>query len=255
MSKREYQNDKKAKLEAMRVKKLSAEAVISQQENRSGAAQAETNMPMSFKNKWGNYWYHYKYITIGMAFVVVCVVSILFSIFANKKFDITIAIASETSFDGGDTVMEENLLQFVKDYDGNGKPEVNIQTFQLEGTESANISSQMLYMNHAKLLGTVADGETFIYMLDEEAYRQLKEVDVQFLDLQKLTDSQRVEGDKYLLNGANLNQKLGLNAVLDDMFICIIDFDKFNQNSRKNEKILREYEKSKSFFLDIVVMD
>lgn len=254
MSNKEYLNAKQAKIEAIRAKVAQQSQPIPET-----PAKAQPYVPKTFREKWKNFWYHYKVLVIAITFVVICAISLLWNVIFTEKFDATMIVVSQKSFEGGATIIKDNLDKFLPDYDHNGKIKSSIISIQLEGDKASNLPPQMLQMNQSKLLGLIAKGDTFLYILDQSSYDQMKSIGVKFKDLSTLTTSEGINNDnfkdKYNLRDTKLSEKLGLSGVLNDMFICLIDFDSYDEKAKTKEKLVEQYSYEKDLLLKMIEME
>ncbi len=253
MSNKEYMKAKNAKMEAMRAK-----AAQQAQPVPASAPKVEPYAPKTFKEKWKNFWYHYKLIVIACVFVVICIVSLLWNVIFTEKFDASLIVVSEKSFTGATSIIQENLEKFLIDYDKNGKVESSIIPIQLEGDKPSNLSPEMLQMNQSKLFGIIAQGDTFLYLLDKTSYDQVKSTGVVFEDLTTLSKRENIINDKfkdkYDLSNTKLSEKLGLSGVLDGMFLCLVDFDSYDEKAQSKAKYAKPYEYEKDLLLKMIDM-
>ena len=88
--------------------------------------------------KWlDNYWFHYKWPTIGIAFALIVVLICTIQSCSKEKEDITILYAGTYQMVAEDFNVVNNILDntLPKDYDGNGKKSVVINRFQIYSKE------------------------------------------------------------------------------------------------------------------------
>ncbi len=243
----QYDKDKQAKIDALRVMK-------EKQGNISDIAveSSQSLVPKTFKQKWSNYWYHYKFHTIAIIFVSIIVLVSFWNIIFREKFDATFTVISEKSFEGSVDIFKKGFNDIIIDYDNNGKKAVDVTTIQLAVKENSEMTPQMMQMNRTKILGMLSAGETFLFLLDQECYNELKESEVQFKDLNSLVTSDRINGDKYNLTGSKLSEELGFDSTLDNMFLCLIDFDKYDEKAKSKEKLKKSYENEKDFLIRMI---
>ena len=97
--------------------------------------------------KWlDNYWFHYKWPTIGIAFALIVVLICTIQSCSKEKEDITILYAGTYQMVAEDFNVVNNILDntLPKDYDGNGKKSVVINRFQIYSKEQIEKITQQI---------------------------------------------------------------------------------------------------------------
>ena len=243
----EYEKDKQAKIEAMHVLK-------DKQNNASNMPikEVESLVPKTFNEKWSNYWYHYKFQTIAVVFIALIISSLFWDVLFGEKFDATFTVISQDSFEGSKPIFKEGFKDILVDYDKNGKKAINITTTQIGIRENTEMTPEMMQMNRTKVFGNISKNESFLFMLDQECYDELVSVNVQFKNLNEIATSDKIKGDKYILKNSKLSEKLGMSATLDDMFLCIIDFDKFDKKAQSQKNTKQSYKNEKDLLIRMI---
>lgn len=242
-----YQEDKKARIEAMKAKKVKQAQTVPTKTQEELAY-----IPQTSKEKWENYWYHYKYHTIVSVLLIIAVVSIIVSISTKKKPDISMLIVSENNFKGSEKIISDGLDKILVDYNDDGKIISEIIPVQIEGENTTGISPQELQINHSKLIAMISKGDNFLYLIDETSYEQLTEMGVKFKDLSKLSTSKRVNKDKFDLTNSNFSKELKLDKVFDNMYLCLADFDSYDEKFKTKKKNINQFNYEKDLFVKII---
>lgn len=209
-------------------------------------------VPQTRKEKLANFWYHYKWFVIAAVFVLILVVSLLVNILSKPTYDNSFIIISEKSFTGSQYFIKEPLEKMSGDVNGDGKILVKVMEFQLATGEGNAMTPQMQDMSYAKIIGEISDRREFVFMLDEEGYRNLKSVGIEFEDISSFTGEDEPQGDKYPLKGTELSKKLGLNKLLDKMYLCFADFDTYSERLRESKEMQQIHETQRAFFKALV---
>ena len=208
--------------------------------------------PSTPREKWENYWYHYKWHTMAGIFVLIFLGIALSHMLFPTRYDVSLTLVSKESFEGANQVMLPGLESFCEDYDGNGKTAVDFTAFQLSGV---GMTPQMEEMNRMKLMAHSSLAENFVYLLDDTGYTQLTEIGMDFLDLDRWISSGRVDGDRYRLDDSELAKRLGVDQLLDVMYLCFVDYTQFEDGWESDRDLFQAYERNRSFFENLVQAD
>lgn len=119
--------------------------------------------PQTPRGKWENFWYHYKWLTIGIVIAVIIGVILLCHTLTRTKPDyfICMVTSSEVSIDS-DSRLEELLTPYATDRNGDGKVIVEIQCLNVGAGESNDI----LISNQQGVLGHIAARDVDIWAID-----------------------------------------------------------------------------------------
>lgn len=182
-------------------------------------------LPVTFKQKINNYWYHYRLHTIIILFLVVFVGIVCFVALYEKEYDATFTIVSGKSFVGSNDYFKRGLAPLT--FEKKAKPKVDLAIIQVpHGVEGeAMLDPQQSQMNRAKLVGILTSGKNYLFLLDQNNYNDIVETGTKFLDISKLAgkDNEYVKGDKYYIEETEFSNQLGLGGTTAGMFLCIID--------------------------------
>ncbi len=208
--------------------------------------------PSTPREKWENYWYHYKWHTMAGIFILIFLGIALSHMLFPTRYDVSLTLVSKESFEGANQVMLPGLESLCEDYDGNGKTAVDFTAFQLSGV---GMTPQMEEMNRMKLTAHSSFAENFVYLLDDTGYTQLTEIGMDFLDLDGWISSGRVDGDRYRLDDSELAKRLGVDQLLDGMYLCFVDYTQFEDGWESDRDLFQAYERNRSFFENLVQAD
>lgn len=144
--------------------------------------------------KWfENFWYHYKWHTIGIAVAVIILLVCVLQTCSHKKEDLILTYAGPRVLSISEWQQVSSVMDTVMPYDGDGNGENHTawQSYQIyskeqiqeiESQKDANGDSRYVdrgynteqYQTYSNYLKT---GETSIYFLDPWLYAELREAD------------------------------------------------------------------------------
>lgn len=208
----------------------------------------EMFVPKTFKEKWDNYWYHYKLVTWLAVFAVFVVGWFVKDIFFGPKYDLVVNIASKYTFSAINEDMGKDAATYAEDYDGNGKRAVQVSEMQVnyDGTGS---NDQATMVGEQKILAVLNAGEDMVFILDGQTYDQLigsNDGKTIFADLSALYPDlpELVQGDKVLIQQTELGKEWRMNAVDSELYLCV---RKIEGNVKDSEKTQKKYEDALNF--------
>ena len=223
---------------------------------------AEKIVPHTGKEKRQNFWYHYKWVTIGSVLIVALLVFFTVDLIRKPKPDLEILAFNKYQAVYNTDKQKETFQKFAHDINGNGKVYVAVngaQTYDSSGSSSEQVitNPQMVQVASTKLIASFQAFEGFIYLMDESTYNSVvydaetgKKADV-FVDLSKYTaQNPAFQGDKLYLKNTDLAKDWGLKTTPDDLFLCIRDYDKYN--GKQKEKLKMQFQEEKKVFDNII---
>lgn len=200
---------------------------------------------IQFKSKFArwfdNYWYHYKWVTLGAIFLVIVIIVAVFQSVEKKKEDITLVYAGPTYITPSQTVSIQEVFNTVmpEDFDGNGEKytamveylvysEDQIKKLEAETDENGeqvDINNQVATDNFENFQTYVLVGESAICFVDEHLYRNLSVHD-RLLPLNvALGADSGYEDDEYGLRLGSLDlyeDYSALRKLPEDTVVCIL---------------------------------
>lgn len=121
--------------------------------------------PKTAKGKWENFWYHYKWTTIIVAFVVIVASVMFYQILSKDDPDYVIVLGTQNSVSDEQTHrLADELEKYGRDIDGDGKVEVQIEPISLSG------NTQYSMVGKQKLLAHFSAGDVMFYIFDKQSY-------------------------------------------------------------------------------------
>ncbi len=123
--------------------------------------------PKGFKGKWDNYWYHYKWVTIGGAFALFVIIVLVVQMVTREEPDYRLVLVT-------DQPMSQQVLTYMTaemeviglDRNGDGAVKVDIENLYM-GDES-----QMNMANQQKLPALIAAGDDLLFAFEPAYYEK-----------------------------------------------------------------------------------
>ena len=187
-----------------------------------------------------------------MLFVAVILLVWLINLVNKPVYDATFLIISEKSFSGSESLIQSPLKSFAKDVNGDGEIKMDIQSFQLAVKADSEMTPQMQEMTYAKVIGRISDRRDFVFMLDEDGYENLQSIGFEFEDISSFTGSDAPQGDKYYLKNTKLSEKMELYGVVNDMFLCFVDFDSYSDSLKNSEEMQKQHQNQWEYFKALI---
>lgn len=139
--------------------------------------------PVTLSEKVSNFWFHYKWATIGTLVAAIIVISFTIQALNTVKYDTTVLLCTH-AFYSEDTILEvsDKLADYVSDINENGKIDVGV--FQANYRPSGEEENFTGYQNSlmSRIMVEIASGENCIFIVDDEMLTSLCEKGV-FADL------------------------------------------------------------------------
>lgn len=127
--------------------------------------------PKTPKAKWDNFWYHYKWLTIGAVFVAAVLAVLIGQMASRNDPDYTLLLVTEKPYTSDMlSYMEKELAKYGEDIDGDGTVEVRIINSYLgsDGTNSQqNLSSSQVLQVH------LISGDVMLFAFEPAQYEWL----------------------------------------------------------------------------------
>lgn len=243
-----YKKDRQKLIEATKVR-------MSTPDGGAGVTKEEyvPIKPVTFKQKWDNYWYHYKWLTFGLAFAFILVFMFVWQMIFKTVYDAKLTIVTQYPFDYEIESYNEKFKDFATDFTQNDKIELDIQSLQQDYKGEGTVTPEIVQANFVKLSTGISELDGFIYLLDEPGYDKFKDMEIEFMDLSDMADASNLDKpDRYRINDTKLADKLELNDGLEDLYLCFIDFDSISQKQQNKKRIKTNYERDTLFFNELL---
>lgn len=118
----------------------------------------------NFNEKWENYWYHYKWHTIGLIFVLICLAYTVFD-FATRQssdFDLTY-IGDYMNYEGLSEALCQRYPDIIGDVNGDGKIKAEVNAIYT----NKNIAHDSDLNFWQRIDIDLVNGDSYIYLVDE----------------------------------------------------------------------------------------
>lgn len=244
----EYKKDRQKLIESRKIK-------MSTPDGGAGVSHVDYQplKPTTFKGKWQNYWYHYKWATFGTAFAAILVVTFVWQIVTRPVYDATMVLVSEFPFDSMTESFKANLSELATDYTENEKIEIDIMSIQQDFSGENSLSPEMTQAGFVKLSAGLSTLDSFIYLVDEVSYDSLKEMELNFMDLSDLASPESLDKpDRYSLKDSKLAELLEAPEILGDMYLCFVDYHALDEKRQEKKTIKANYERDIVFFEELL---
>ncbi len=211
----------------------------------------EFTEPASAKSDIANFWFHYKWLVIAIAFLIVVAVFCVMEIVKKDKYDLEFMYISSENYDH--TVIEalsDDLSEYVEDYDNNSQKQVGI-TAVTNSDSMADANTAMA--NKTKLYASFSKGYHMVYFIDEDTYDYLTEEGASFYDLSEFSDSENIEQDKYYVSSNSAFSALSGLDNASSMIMVLRRLEDIPKNDK--ESVIEEYEHNVEFVKAILAND
>lgn len=150
--------------------------------NGSTAEKKEKN---SFKSKLENFWYYYKWHTLGALVVLLAVGVGLSQCIGRVDIDVVVYYlsADPISYAEDKTNLKKALEPYVRDYTGDGQVRIEIENYFI----GENHDADMVKDNLRNFSNMYTAGSVMLIMVDDAGLKQMTEVGY-FGDISDLTD-------------------------------------------------------------------
>jgi len=203
--------------------------------------------PTTFSGKAENYWYHYKWHTIIIGFILLAVIIATVQCASKPRYDMTILYAGPETLSGEQYDLLSSNLSTILGRDLNGDGKISVGWEEFFTVDEVGNGVQAFQAQQPRDAMAVA-GDLVLYFLAPNDYAQLSNLGV----IAKLTDVFGADGvpsiaaDAYSLKLADTTayQNMGgLNGLPDDTVICFrndqgVTFDKTKYPQRLADAVL-----------------
>ncbi len=163
------EQQRKAREEFLKLKKMQ------QGEIDAGPKPSEVALtPQTFEEKRKNFWFHYKWHTIGIIFTVIVLTVLCVQCATREKSDFEVIYFSyEAATDSQLNKAEKYLESFAKDINGDGLVNINILNCSFSEEGDRQYRNNILTKVQTQIIG---NKQAVMYILDDKAYEYLNGV-------------------------------------------------------------------------------
>lgn len=230
-----------------------------------------------FYDKLSNFWYHYKWHTIAVLFVLFVVIICMAQCAGNTRYDIQVLYAGNHAFgrvseDGGYSeymTTVSSLKEFAEDHDKNG--EINISLLDLylltadeiaeleKNPDSNQLSYQLLQENASMLKNNLDMSDYYVCFLSERLFIQYSEGDENLGRFAKIADY-TTEGKEYdfvsehgiRLSSLDVKNLPGISSLdAEDTVVCIRKVSAMSSMFTKNQSE-EQFRRSEEFLRNLL---
>lgn len=146
---------------------------------------AEKKEKKSFKSKFENFWYYYKWHTLGALVILLAVGVGLSQCIGRVDIDVVVYYlsADPISYAEDKTNLKRALEPYVRDYTGDGQVRIEIENYFI----GENHDADMVKDNLRNFSNMYTAGSVMLIMVDDAGLKQMTEVGY-FGDISDLTD-------------------------------------------------------------------
>ncbi len=209
-----------------------------------------------------NYWYHYKWVTVGVAFALLVVVICTVQMCSKEGSDLTVLYAGRNQLSAAEAEDICDALEAVcpEDFDGNGKKQIDISTYCIlseeqikalkEKDSDAYYDSSYNSEQYNTYYTALTTGEYSVLFLDPWLYEKLASADrlVALDDALGYTPDSAYGEYGVRLGDTALYEQYGVMELLpEDTVVCLMQPYVVGKNSKE-----KNYAREKKMFEAIV---
>ncbi len=205
-------------------------------EHRGAVRESKT-----FKDKWINFWYYYKFhVIIGVILVAFLTVSIG-DIFHKEKFDFSVVVATREELPNkAKKELEIKLEQCAPAREDGSAPNLEVIFCTIPAMEDSR-DSDTYSAAVTNLRVQVRLGRAAIYLLDSGVMSDMEITD-KFVDLaQEYPDLEHTEGISWYIKNSEFMQDENFKGVPDDLQLHFMKLESM-ENAGKKKKTQKSYE-------------
>ena len=176
----------------------------------------EEPVKMSFWKKVENFWYHYKWVTIITAVVVLFGGYMIYDLVTKVEPDLTIVATPDNGISYRGEELENFFEGFCDDVNGDGEVYVSVVFAPLDPDSVGDNYSQA---NQSKLFSTLSSARCVLVLSDDSSDFSLE--NVAFEDLSDTIDSQYVSGTRLSLTSPLVKEAINWAQMPQDMYISM----------------------------------
>lgn len=176
----------------------------------------EEPVKMSFWKKVENFWYHYKWVTIITAVVVLFGGYMIYDLVTKVEPDLTIVATPDNGISYRGEELENFFEGFCDDVNGDGEVYVSVVFAPLDPDSVGDNYSQA---NQSKLFSTLSSARCVLVLSDDSSDFSLE--NVAFEELSDTIDSQYVSGTRLSLDSPLVKEAINWAQMPQDMYISM----------------------------------
>ncbi len=132
-------------------------------------------LPQTPKEKWTNFWFHYKWHTLGIFALLVTLAVLITQCASRVNYDMKVVISCYTALTDAQTAKIQDYLEPLCE-DVNGDGEVHVQIINCSYTKDDHNSQYQLSMATRLQATLAADADALLFITDAEFYDYLSKL-------------------------------------------------------------------------------
>lgn len=129
-------------------------------------------LPQTPKEKWANFWFHYKWATIGVLALTVILAVLITQCATRVNYDLKVVVSCYTPLTDAQTTRIRDYLEPLCE-DVNGDGDVHLQIINCSYSKEDGNSQYQLTMATRLQATLAADADALLFLTDREAYDYL----------------------------------------------------------------------------------
>ncbi len=170
MSNKIIEEQRRAREEEIKLKQMRQGLIEPEQKD-----EAAVIIPKTPKEKWQNYWYHFKWHTIGGIALIIVLAVMIVQCASRESYDFITIVYTRSAIESGRMEkIEEYIEQYSEDIDGDGK--VSVQVVDCSFTDT-NANLQLSQAAMAKVQAMIAaEPKAVLYICDDKGFNDLNAI-------------------------------------------------------------------------------
>ena len=235
----EYNNDNQKKLNQERIEMIKIkQGLVDASEIAKAESEKKPEIPMTFKKKVENFFYHYKSTVIVVAFVVILGGYFTFDYITTVRPDGGAIYLTQTMGVSSNYDKIENIMnKYGKDYNGDNK--ISYQIFYIPIDNTKTLNPQVVQANITKMVAEISRPDSMLIFADEAQDSDLKFANT-LADLRsEYPDNENVKEFGFYLKDTKFKDLIGADKISDGLFVGI---RKVKENEKYTEKMKEKYD-------------
>ncbi len=173
---------------------------------------------MTARQKWENYWYHYKWHTV-LALALVFTLAVAVTQCARRpRYDLGgVLLCGQTLPADGVQALTSALSERTADYDQNG--ERAFEVYDLSYNMTGGAENPVGVTNSQKLLAVVSAADFVLYLVDDEGYDRLMQDNMRLFEAYAFLPDKN--GTAWDWQGSALQRQLAADGLPAHLYFCI----------------------------------
>lgn len=238
----QYQKMQRDIFEVKAKKSIKEQPLLSQQE-------IEQLKPKTFKQKWENFWYHYKLMIFGVLFLLLILWMGIYYSVTSIKYDYEIIYVTSKVWQGDQQAFKDAFSKYGVDINGDNKVNVGITQItmpKVKDPENIELDSAMIQ----KLALEIVGRDSSIFVFDDHTYdyidktfgtgKENKKIKL-FSLLNEIYQNKNTKNDRFYIAGTDFGKLLKVD-VPKDFSISVRTISTVSDNEKLTKKYKNDLE-------------